>query len=93
MLARTRPTPFDLGVALAGGAAAAYALAQPKLSAALPGVAIATALMPPLCAVGIGVAVGNLEVALGALLLFLTNLAAISFAGIMVFVLLGFRPL
>jgi uncharacterized hydrophobic protein (TIGR00271 family) len=46
VLARTRPTPFDLGIALAGGAAAAYALAQPNLSAALPGVAIATALMP-----------------------------------------------
>ncbi len=46
VLSRTHPTPFDLGIALAGGAAAAYALAQPRLSAALPGVAIATALMP-----------------------------------------------
>ncbi len=47
VIARTRPTPFDLGIAIAGGAAAAYALAQPQLSSALPGVAIATALMPP----------------------------------------------
>ena len=93
LLARTRPSPFDLGIALAGGAAAAYALAQPKLSAALPGVAIATALMPPLCALGIGLSVSNREVALGALLLFATNLAAISFAGIVVFAALGFRPL
>ncbi len=90
--ARTHPSPFDLGIGLAGGAAAAYALAQPRLSAALPGVAIATALMPPLCTVGIGIALGNGSVTFGALLLFLTNLAAISFAGIVVFVALGFRP-
>lgn len=92
VLARTRPTPFDLGIALAGGAAAAYALAQPHLSAALPGVAIATALMPPLCTIGIGIAVYSPETVLGALLLFLTNSAAISFAGILVFAALGFRP-
>jgi uncharacterized hydrophobic protein (TIGR00271 family) len=92
ILARTHPTPFDLGIGLAGGAAASYALAQPRLSAALPGVAIATALMPPLCTVGIGVAVGSSGVALGALLLFVTNLTAISFAGIVVFAALGFRP-
>jgi len=92
VMARTRPSPFDLGIALAGGAAAAYALAQPRLSAALPGVAIATALMPPVCTVGIGIALGNSQVALGAALLFLTNLAAISLAGIFVFAALGFRP-
>lgn len=92
ILARTKPTPFDLGIALAGGAAAAYALAQPRLSAALPGVAIATALMPPVCTIGIGISLGNSQVALGAVLLFFTNLAAISFAGIVVFAALGFRP-
>jgi uncharacterized hydrophobic protein (TIGR00271 family) len=93
VLSRTRPTPFDLGVALAGGAAAAYALAQPKLSATLPGVAIATALMPPLCTAGIGLALGRPEVWAGALLLFFTNFVAISFAGIVVFALMGFRPI
>ncbi|RME06679.1 MAG: DUF389 domain-containing protein, partial [Anaerolineae bacterium] len=41
VLARTRPSPMDLGVALAGGLAAAFALAMPNISAALPGVAIA----------------------------------------------------
>jgi uncharacterized hydrophobic protein (TIGR00271 family) len=91
--ARTRPTPFDLGVALAGGAAAAYALAHPKLSAALPGVAIATALMPPLCTVGIGIALDQTGVWAGALLLFATNFVAIAFAGIAVFAALGFRPI
>jgi len=93
VIARTRPSPFDLGIALAGGAAAAYALAQPHLSAALPGVAIATALMPPLCTVGIGISLKDPSIALGAILLFLTNFAAISFAGIVVFIALGFRPL
>lgn len=93
VLARTHPNPFDLIIALAGGAAAAYALAQPHLSAALPGVAIATALMPPLCTAGIGVSMGDWNIAGGALLLFLTNFAAISLGGIIVFLTLGFRPL
>lgn len=92
VLARTRPSPFDLGIAIAGGAAAAYALAQPQLSAALPGVAISTALMPPLCTVGIGIALGDQTIFLGAFLLFLTNLVSISFAGIVVFFMLGFHP-
>ena len=93
VIVRTRPSPFDLGIALAGGAAAAYALAQPQLYEALPGVAISTALMPPLCTIGIGIAIQNISIALGATLLFLTNLAAISFVGILVFLLLGYRPL
>lgn len=93
ILSRTRPSPFDLGIALAGGAAAAYALAQPKLSAALPGVAISTALMPPLCTVGIGITLQSTDIWIGALLLFTTNLLAISFSGIVIYVWLGFRPL
>lgn len=92
VLIRTRPNPLDLWIALAGGAAAAYALAQPRLSATLPGVAIATALMPPVCTVGIGISMGNSSVILGASLLFITNLVTISFAGILVFLALGFRP-
>ncbi len=92
ILSRTRPTPFDLGVALAGGAVAAYALARPNISSAVAGVAIATALMPPLCTVGIGIALRDVSVSLGATLLFLTNLAAISLAGVTVFAVLGFRP-
>ena len=92
VLARTRPSPFDLIIALAGGGAASYALSQKQLSAALPGVAIATALMPPLCTIGIGVSLAEWAIAGGALLLFVTNLAAIGFAGIIVFFVLGFRP-
>ena len=92
VLARTHPTPIDLLIALAGGLAAAFALAQPSLSAALPGVAIATALMPPLGTVGIGIAMRRWDVAGGALLLFVTNAVTIAFASMLVFWVLGFTP-
>jgi uncharacterized hydrophobic protein (TIGR00271 family) len=92
VLARTHPSPIDLIVALAGGLAAAYALAQPTLSAALPGVAIATALMPPLCTIGIGIAQRDPEITFGALLLFITNAVTITFAANLVFFVLGFNP-
>jgi uncharacterized hydrophobic protein (TIGR00271 family) len=91
VISRTIPGPIDLGVALAGGAAAAYALAMPNISAALPGVAIATAIMPPLSAVGIGLALGRWDVAGGAFLLFVTNAVSITFAASGVFYSLGFR--
>ncbi len=90
VISRTHPSPIDLTIALAGGLAAAYALAEPQLSATLPGVAIATALMPPLCTVGIGVALGRWDVAGGALLLFVTNAVTIAFASMLVFFVLGF---
>lgn len=92
ILSRTQPTPNDLVIALAGGLAASYALAQPHLSAALPGVAIATALMPPLATIGIGLALGRWDIAGGAALLFLTNAVTISFSAILIFFLEGFRP-
>ena len=90
VLARIRPTPIDLTIALAGGMAAAFALAMPSISAALPGVAIATALMPPLCTVGVGIAMGRWDVAGGALLLFITNAVTIAFAAMLVFSAVGF---
>jgi len=92
VIAQTHPSPFDLGVSIAGGIAAAFALAMPEISAALPGVAIATAFEPPLCTIGIGLALGDFGMAGGALLLFLTNTAAIVFAGVLTFFILGFRP-
>jgi uncharacterized hydrophobic protein (TIGR00271 family) len=90
VLSRTRPTPIDLGIALAGGLAATYALVQPGLSAAMPGVAIATALMPPLCAVGVGVALGDWSVARGAFMLFVTNAITIAASATSLFYILGF---
>jgi uncharacterized membrane protein len=79
-------------VALASGAAGAYAIARKDVAAALPGVAIAAALVPPLCVVGIGLAGGDMQVAGGGGLLFLTNLVAIVLAGSIALLLLGFRP-
>jgi outer membrane biosynthesis protein TonB len=91
-MARTNPTLLDLGVALVSGIAGAYALCRKDVSTSLPGVAIAAALVPPLATVGIGLALGDGRIAGGALLLFLTNLIAISAASGLVFLALGFRP-
>ena len=92
ILGRTQPSLFDLAVALAGGTAGSYALVQPRLSSALAGVAIATALMPPLCVVGLGISQGDMAIWGGSLLLFLTNVAAIVFAASGIFALAGFLP-
>jgi uncharacterized hydrophobic protein (TIGR00271 family) len=89
---RSLPTIFDLLVALASGSAGAYAVARKDVAAALPGVAIAAALVPPLGVIGISLAMGNLGVAGGGTLLFATNLVAIILAGGVTFLLLGFRP-
>lgn len=90
---RAQPNLLDLGVALASGAAGAYALCRKEVSASLPGVAIAAALVPPLAVIGIGLSQQEWQIAGGALLLFITNLAAISAAGGLVFLWLGFRPI
>ncbi len=92
VLARTSPYLLDLLIALASGAAGAYAVSREDVSAALPGVAIAAALVPPLGVVGIGLAVRDVAVAGGGLLLFSTNLVGITLAGAVTFLLLGFRP-
>lgn len=92
ILSRGSPNLFDLAVALASGAAGAYAIARKDVAAALPGVAIAAALVPPLGVIGIGFAMGDLSVAGGGSLLFLTNLVAVALAGALTFLLLGFRP-
>ena len=93
ILSRTHPTLLDLIIALASGMAGAYALSRKEVSAALPGVAIATSLAPPLAVVGLGIANGNMGVASGAMLLFVTNLITISLAGVIIFSLLGIHPL
>ena len=77
ILGRTRPTFFDLLVAVLSGLAGAYATITRK-GETIVGVAIATALMPPLAVVGYGIAVGNWEIAGGAAFLFMTNLLAIA---------------
>ena len=92
ILARTQPNILDLMVALASGAAAAYAVSRKEVASALPGVAIAAALVPPLAVVGYGIGSIQFDLAAGALLLFVTNLAAIILAGAVTFLSLGFRP-
>ncbi len=89
---RTQPALFDLAIALLSGGAGAYALSRKEVAAALPGVAIAAALVPPLCVVGLGIGLGEQAIASGALLLFLTNLVSVLFAGSLVFLILGFGP-
>ncbi len=80
MLARTTPTMYDLAIAFASGIAGAYASVQPKINAALPGVAISVALVPPLGTCGLFLAAGSYELAWGALMLFLANFFAIQLA-------------
>lgn len=81
--ARTQPNLLDLGVAVVGGIAGAYAIMR-GLSGVMVGVSIATALVPPLCTVGFGIATGRYDFATGAMLLFLTNTFAIAFAATIV---------
>jgi uncharacterized hydrophobic protein (TIGR00271 family) len=92
VMARTQPTLLDVVVALLSGMAVAYALCRSEATAALPGVAIAAALVPPLSAAGISLANRFYQEFAGALLLFITNFVAISSAAALVFLVLGFRP-
>ncbi len=87
--ARTRPNLFDLFVALFSALAGAYAMIRGK-EGAIVGVAIATALMPPLAAVGYGLAVWNWTVFSGALLLFVTNFITIAMTAMVMARLYGF---
>jgi uncharacterized membrane protein len=91
ILARTTPNLLDMMIALVGGAAGAYAAAAKRISGAIVGVAIATALCPPLTACGILIARGYPQLASGAFILFLTNLTAISAAAMAVFLVMGHR--
>jgi uncharacterized hydrophobic protein (TIGR00271 family) len=90
LLARTSPNLIDLGIAIAAGAAGGFVAVRTEASGALPGVGIAVALVPPLATVGITAGLGEWDLSLGALLLFLTNLVAIVFAAGLVFVGAGF---
>lgn len=92
VVARTFPGLLDLGIAITAGAAAGFILPRRSTTGALPGVGIAVALVPPLTTVGITLRVGASSDAANAMLLFLTNLAAIVFAASLMLMLAGFRP-
>ena len=77
MKSRDYPIVVDLFVALASGIAGAYATSRKNLNGAIPGVAIAAALIPPIATSGMALAIGNIGLSVGALLLFLTNVVFI----------------
>ncbi len=87
---RTSPGALDLIAAIATGLAGAVALSRRDVAAVLPGVAISISLVPPLVVVGICAGQGSGVLALGALLLFLSNLLALVLSGTIVFALLGY---
>jgi uncharacterized hydrophobic protein (TIGR00271 family) len=87
---RTRPNLFDLGVALFSALAGAYAMIRGR-EGTIVGVAIATALMPPLAVIGFGLATTNWTVFSGSLLLFFTNLMTIALSAAVMARLYGFR--
>ncbi|MCA9438563.1 MAG: TIGR00341 family protein, partial [Candidatus Omnitrophica bacterium] len=89
VIARGDPNLLDLGVAVFSSIAAAYALARPNIVGAVAGVAIATALVPPLCSVGISFAYKAYDNAVGAALLFFVNVVAIILGAAMTFRMLG----
>lgn len=92
LLSRTEPGLIDMAVALAAGAAGAYVLVRREAIGALPGVAIAVALVPPLATTGMMLELGEPGLAGEAFLLYLTNLAGIVFAGTVVMLVIGIQP-
>ena len=81
---RTEPTFLDVVVAFVGGLAGVIAVVKGKKDTVIPGVAIATALMPPLCTAGYGLAVGNFNYFLGASYLFLINSVLIALSTLLI---------
>lgn len=93
LLARTSPSIYDVFVALFGGAAGILSIASKNKGQVLPGVAIATSLMPPLCTAGYGLATLQMHFFLGALYLFFTNMIFIFFATWIGVKLMGFKKM
>ncbi|HSH66526.1 MAG TPA: TIGR00341 family protein [Bacteroidia bacterium] len=92
LLARTTPTIWDVLIAIAGGLAGIVASSRKHISNVIPGVAIATALMPPLCTAGYGLGNGNFYYFIGAFYLFLINCVFISITTFLIVRFLKFQP-
>jgi len=90
LLARTSPTIYDVLIALFGGLAGIVAISSKNKGNVIPGVAIATALMPPLCTAGYGLSMGNWGYFFGALYLFTINSVFIALSAMIVSQLLKF---
>lgn len=93
VVARSKPTLLDLGIAVAAGGISGFAKVEPKVSATLAGTAIAVALMPPVCVIGLGLSQADWSLSLGATLLYLTNLLGITLSCMVTFVITGYTPL
>lgn len=91
MESRSEPDVPDLLIALISGMAAAYCYSRPRLVSALAGVAIAAALVPPIATAGIAIALAEQEIAIGATLLFTTNVVFIVIGASVTFFTLGIR--
>jgi uncharacterized hydrophobic protein (TIGR00271 family) len=89
VLARTAPTHLHFLVALVAGAAVAYMLARPEWNDALPGVAIAVALVPPLATIGVGIAAMNATIIKGATMMLFLNLFGIIVIAVLIFLLMN----
>jgi len=89
VLTRTEPTILHLFVAIVAGAAVAYVLSRPEWSDTLPGVAISVALIPPLAAIGIGLAAFSATIIKGATIILLLNLAGIIGTAMVIFLLMN----
>lgn len=90
VLARTQPTLIDLMIALVAGAISSYAKIRPEIGDAISGTAIAVALMPPLCVVGLTISQGQWAYSGGAFVLYFTNLLGINLACTIVYVVAGY---
>lgn len=91
ILIRTAPDLRDLGIAILAGAAGSYGYYRSEYSTVLAGVAIAVALVPPICACGLMLEQSHYILAGGSFLLFFTNFLGISFSAILVFFILGIK--
>src|SRR5674476_666630 len=90
LLARTSPTVYDVLIALFGGMAGIVAISSKNKGTVIPGVAIATALMPPLCTAGYGLATGQFIYFFGAFYLFTINAVFIAISSILISQILKF---
>jgi uncharacterized hydrophobic protein (TIGR00271 family) len=90
LLARTSPTIYDVLIALFGGLAGIVAITSKQKGNVIPGVAIATALMPPLCTAGYGLATGKMNFFFGAIYLFTINTVFIALSSVLISQLLKF---
>ncbi|NJL11495.1 MAG: DUF389 domain-containing protein [Calothrix sp. SM1_7_51] len=93
VLSRSKPTLLDLGIAVTAGSVGGYAKVKPEMDGSLVGTAIAVALMPPICVLGLGLAQTNWSLSQGAAILYLTNLLGITLACMLTFLIMGCSPI